>query len=43
VIAVHVGDEDAANLGGFDVAAEELVLSAFAAVKEPNFSPLGES
>jgi hypothetical protein len=37
VIAVHVGDENAAELTSFEVAAQQLMLSAFATVKQPEF------
>jgi hypothetical protein len=40
---MHVGDEDAAKLTGFEVAAEELMLSALTAVKQPDFGTLREA
>ncbi len=43
VVAVHVGDEDAADLAGAQIAAEELVLGAFTAVEEPDLGALGQA
>ncbi len=43
MIAVHVGDKDTANLAGLEVAFEELVLGAFATVKQPHFGTLRET
>lgn len=42
VIAVHVGNENAADLTGSQVTAQQLVLGGFTAVKEPNFLALGQ-
>lgn len=43
MIAVHVGNEDAAKLAYFEVTALELVLGSFSAVKEPEFRFLGKT
>lgn len=43
MIAVHVGNEDAAQLAYFEVTALELVLGSFSAVKEPEFRFLGKT
>lgn len=43
MVAVHVGDENTANLTGAQIASEKLLLSAFAAVEEPNFGALGKT
>ena len=40
---MHVGDENTADLAGAQVAAEKLLLGAFATVKEPNFGALGQT
>jgi hypothetical protein len=42
MIAVHVGDKNAGELGEFELAAQKLVLGSFSAVKEPEFGPLGQ-
>jgi len=43
MVAVQVSDENAAQLADFEVAAEKLVLSSFAAVKQPKFRSLGQA
>ena len=40
VVAVHVRDEDARDLADVEVAAQELVLRALAAVEEPHLGAL---
>ena len=43
MVAVHVGDENTADLAGAQIATEKLLLGAFAAVEEPNFGALGQT
>jgi hypothetical protein len=43
VVTVQVSDENAAELADFELAAEELVLSSFATVKQPEFGSLGQT
>lgn len=43
MIAVHVRYKNSANLAGLEFAFQELVLGAFAAVKEPYLGSLGQA
>lgn len=40
---MHVGDKDAGDLANFQVTAKELMLGAFATVKQPHFCTLGQA
>jgi hypothetical protein len=41
VVTVHVGNENAADLTGFEVTTQQLMLGALTTVKQPNFGTLG--
>jgi hypothetical protein len=43
MVAVHVGDENAPQLGHAQRAAQKLVLSTLAAVEQPELGALGEA
>ena len=42
MVAMHVGDKNPRDLADLEIAAQKLMLSPLAAVKQPNFSPLGQ-
>ena len=42
MVAMQMGDEDAADFAGADAGAQDLVLRGFAAVKQPDFAVFGQ-
>ena len=42
MVAVQMGDEDAADFTGADAGAQDLMLRGFAAVKQPDFAVFGQ-